>query len=137
MALPVNVGINSSKPLSTPLNSSQPPGSNTLKIIKWLEAVIALVEGFAGSGSEFADEAGIGGITAGAGHAAIQAEEGGFAGGLFRWGDAVCFEFLAAFLAEPVGAPGLGENSKDILLEFDFSDEEIQALVKQGAVHQS
>lgn len=38
---------------------------------------------------------------------------------------------------EPVGAPGLGENSKDILLEFDFSDEEIQALVKQGAVHQS
>lgn len=47
------------------------------------------------------------------------------------------FVFEGIVPPAPTGAPVLGEHSKEILREFDFSDEEIHALLEKSVVHQS
>lgn len=88
--------------------------SDTLEIIKRLQTILALIQGFTGRAAELGDEARVGRATARAFHCFFFSGEPAFVfGGVFWRSDAVGPQSLFSRGIYPIGGPGRRVNGMD------------------------
>ena len=86
---------------------------DAFEIVEGLEAFLATIKGFAGGGSELADPFGVFAAAMRAGNDLRFSEQAHFAGAALGWRDTERPKLFFAFVCDPVGGPGRGQNLFD------------------------